>query len=145
MSAELILRVIEAARAVTNGSTQNLVPLMDASEALDAALAEPTALWVKGTWADVDSGDRIRVPVAGGGHAEADVLSEATQTWVGSGATQIRVTLSHRPGEPYTMSPSGPVEILRKSNVQPQDCESWTADAVSALREQFPEMKEVES
>lgn len=135
--AQLVLKVIEAARAVTNGSTQNLVPLMDASEALDAALAPPPqADWIVRTWAEIRAGDRVRIA-----SAEADVEGASAQTWVASGATQVRVKLNVRE-KPYTMAPSGQVEVL---STEVTDASFWTADAVSALREQFPEMKEVKS
>ena len=136
---ELILKVIEAARAwyAECGEFGPVGPLDGAMETLVNAIeALNAALWVKGTWADVIEGDRIRVPVAGGGHAEADVYGVSTQTWVGSGATQVRVTLSYRPDKPYTMNPSGPVEIL-----QPQD---WARDAWASLRDTFGEIQRIE-
>lgn len=135
---ELIVKVIEAARAVTNGSTQNLVPLMDAVDELDAALAYPAVAWVKATWADVATGDTVRLP-AGSGYAQAEVESVMPLHWVGSGADQIKVTLSGRP-KPYAMSPCGQVEVMTPAE---PEMNIWAQAAYRSLRESFDQVEKL--
>lgn len=139
--ADLILRILKLARMDhrngcapewCGGSQLDPCSLASALEALDRALEEEvreanqgeSGHWEPATWKDVKTGDRVRVAQ----QHEAEVEAVVPLTWKGSGATQVQVKLKGRP-QPYTMPPSGPVEVWRPS------LPDWAAQAYLVLAE----------
>lgn len=137
--ADLILKVVEAARdmaadhgglgAIFSGPAHRLQVALDTLDAAldreaDAAGQVNAGHWHPATWRDVKEGDRIRI----GGQHEATVSMARHQDWKGSGASEIKVMLEGRPS-PYTMPPSGPVEVWKPSLPE------WASQAYLALSE----------
>lgn len=135
--ADLILEVLEAAQEVVDRDGFGTIfpgpraSLHDALLRLRVALVaealvagqEEAGHWEPATWASVKNGDRVRI-----GQAEAAVEVALPLTSVSSGATVVQVKLMGREA-PYTMPPSGPVEVWRPS------LPDWAAQAYLTLAE----------
>lgn len=123
--ADLIVRLVKAAEEVTRDAAHATDPpllnaLRHAVDALGDALAEEArevgeageaGHWEPCDWGHVAPGDRVRL---NGAH-ESRVLAAIPLRWVQRGRKEVKVTLAHRPGAPYAMPPSGPVEVWRAS------------------------------
>jgi hypothetical protein len=142
--ADLILRVVELARAeLARAGLASVLPgpiqdLAMAFNNLDEALAREaqecgTGHWEPGTWGIVKDGDRVRL-----NGAEATVTTAVRLNWhtdpasprwtkpLESATVQV-ILRGKNDGQPYTMPPSGPVEIWRES------LPDWAAQAFATL------------
>lgn len=134
----LVVGVVEAVRAYLKTQGVAVVfpspteaALLRAVEALETALeAEAEELgqpaaghWEPSAWMAVKDGDRVRL-----NGVEATVTTAVRGQWLGSGARQVNVVLEGwNDGKPYTMKPSGAVDIWRPA------LPDWAAQAFATL------------
>jgi hypothetical protein len=133
-----VLKVVKAAHQLhprgcapefCGGSGLDPCSLFNALEALGAVIVEEAGgqeepgHWEPSSWQYVKPGDHVRL-----GEAEATVETALPMTWVGSGASQVQVVLEGKnDGRPYTMPPSGAVDVWRPA------MPDWAAHAFKAL------------